>query len=202
MKTKIGLLGGCLVAMFATGGQAFAGIVVTNLGSDQYLVQLDPITFTVTSNQSAANRMVVEDFWTTNQTSSGIDISGNLNLSINGATPFSISFETNNGGFNGVAGQVDQNDLLFNYTIDYATQGVGGVSAGDLVTLSTTDMIFQATPARVPNTGTFTAHLLNGVTSIATATVTAGSVPAPATLALLGLGLAGVGYQRRKNKAM
>ena len=42
-----------------------AALIFTDLGGGDYGVTFDPITFTVDTNQTHANRMVIEDFFTT-----------------------------------------------------------------------------------------------------------------------------------------
>jgi len=188
--------------VLSVSGFANAGLILSDLGSGNYGIQLDPISFTLNSNQSAANRMVIEDFYTTNGTGTGTAISGWLNWSVNGGTNHQIVFETHNGFFAGTSGQIDPNDLLFNFTNDYATKGIGALSANDVITVSTNNMVFHSNTARIENSGPFTAYLLNSVTSISSNVgLTTSSVPEPSTLAIFALGIMGLASRRFKKQS-
>jgi hypothetical protein len=196
-KTAFLAIGMALLPFYASA----VSVTFTDLGSGQYGVTLDPIVFTVGSNQSAANRMVIEDFYTTGATGQGTHISGSINWSRNGGAPVAISFETNNGNFNGTSGQVDPNDLLFNFTIAYTGSGGTSLNAGDTVTLSTSNMIFSTPGTRLALPGPYTAYLLNGVNAISSESVTLSSAAVPdggSTVALLGMALSGMALLRRK----
>ena len=75
-----------LIAISATfAASVHAGVIITDLGSDQYLVELEPLTFTVGSDQDAANRIVIEDFYSADAPNgNSLHISGEINWSLNG----------------------------------------------------------------------------------------------------------------------
>ena len=183
MKLKLFVAFAAFSMSVALPSFAMADVALTDLGSDQWRVQLEPLTFTIGSSESAANRMVIEDFFVADNTGSGVHVSGGVFWSLNGAAPIFISSLTNSGVWGGSSGQFDPNDLLFNYAGDYVAAGAGAVSPGDTVTLSA-DFIFSNPNVSAINSGqVFTAHLLNGLTSIATASVT--SVPEPSCALIL-----------------
>ena len=157
---------------------AMADVFFTDLGGSNYGVTLEPLAFTVGSNEDFANRVLIENFFTTDQTTNGgIDISGEINWSLNGGPAVAISYESHNGSVTGTNDQIDPNDLLFNFTIAYGLLGLPALTAGDTVTVSTSNMVFSASGLRLPQTGPFTAHLLNFERSIATEADVALGVP-------------------------
>lgn len=199
MKKTINALCAGLTLLLLTAGMVKADIVVTDMGGDNYLVTLDPIVFTVGTNQSAGDRFVVEDFFASNAPISGVHLSGTVNWTRNADPTIVIDLETVSGVFQNTLGQIDPNDLFINFISDYTPSGAGAITAGDTITLSTTNMMFNAPGLPAANSGPFTAHLLNDDTSIATGLIT--TVPEPSTIALLALaGLVGVASTRRRKR--
>jgi len=183
-----------------------ASVLFTDLGSNNYGVSLDPISFTITSPGSSisAHVMVIEDFFQFGATTSGTDISGSMNYSVNGGSSVALDFNSSNGVFAGTSYQIDNNDLLFNFIVDSIASGATTVGNGDVVTLWTNNMIFNTTSTLTQAAGPYTADLLNfGVGigfSIGTASVSA--VPVPAAAWLFGSALLGFfGFSRRKANA-
>ena len=201
----------CLAALagflFGATPSSAASVSLTPLGGANYEVTLTPLTFTLTSvANNGARYVVIEDFYTSNVTGAGTYISGNINWSLNGGASVPIAFVTNTGVFGSTVGQVDPNDLLFNFSAGYATAtGSPTLSAGDTITVSTTNMVFSTTSSPLASQpGPFTAYLTTfagTLVPIASAQVDGSTtVPIPAALPLLVTGVFGlgvVGWRRR-----
>ena len=177
-----------------------AGVTFTPIGADRYRVELEPLTFVVEANANDAGRVIIEDFFANDATDPLSEhISGQMSFSLNGGPAQLFDFVTNNGALGFRAGAVDENDLLFNFRPDYLASGPGAVRVGDVITVSTVDMIFENdSPGLTPLGGPYTAYLLENTQIIGTAGLGAGiAVPAPAPAALLMLGLIALGVRRR-----
>jgi hypothetical protein len=160
---------------------AAAGVTFAPLGADQYRVTLDPLSFTLGVDANDAGRMIIEDFFSTNSTDTlSVAISGSMRFSLNGGPELLFDFVSNNGAFAGTAGAVDANDLLFNFRQSYLATGPGALTAGDVVTLSTIDMVFENdTPGLSSAGGAYTARLLENITEIASTLVAQEPAPVP-----------------------
>ena len=204
IKSIIGVT--CACACLSTVSiNANAAVIFSDLGSGNYGVSLDLITFTVTTDQSAGDSMVIEDFFGEGAFANGIDVSGNINWSINGGDSVAINLNSHSGVLNNDIGQVDNNDLFFNYATNYFAAGGTSISAGDTVALWTDNMIFlSSVELTAPPPGSlFTAHLLNSGDNelISIANTSISSVPVPAAVWLFGSGLIGLIAVARRKKA-
>ncbi|WP_372369814.1 PEP-CTERM sorting domain-containing protein [Candidatus Uabimicrobium sp. HlEnr_7] len=176
-------------------------VLITDLGGNQFQITIEPIIFEIVQDSNAAHRAIIEGFFLNNQVNAGNFVSGTIDLSFNGGAPVSILGETSIGTFNNTVGIINANDLLINYTLNYEAAGGQAVGAGDIVTLSTNNLIFENANF-IPGTATgdLNAVLFNGTTTVlGTQTVRVGVVPEPSTYAILGL-LGLVVIRTRKKK--
>jgi hypothetical protein len=185
-KTKI-----LLAAAFATFAGMAQALTVTNVGGNEYQIDFDPITFTVTQGTNDGYGFIVEDFFQADATINGVASGGTFSLSGSSAGSFTNA-ETSapRGAYSSAAGALDPNDLLV---------GVGNgpyfdVTVGDVVTISGAGLRFTvsgALPAFSAATTFDVALIDNFVTVLGTTTIDLAPVPLPAGSMLLLSALAG-----------
>jgi len=186
--------------------KANAGIIMEDLGSNNYSIEMDAITFTINNTAGSHARLIVEDFYTNNSTQCGTHVSGGVNWSVNGGPVVQLATHACSGVWNGGYNEMDPNDLFVNFGTNY-DGGVGNLfphlQIGDEVTISITNMVFSTSQTRVMAQGPFEAKLVHGATLIADSVMIDGGlsqdVPEPSTMAMFALGLAGLAARRHKN---
>lgn len=198
MKSKLYAV--LAAGLLAVSMGANAGPTLTSLGGDNYRVNFDPLSFTVTTAGEVAS-IVFEDFYASSQPSCGSYLSGTVLSSLNGGATQALGGNSCTGAYNAL-NDVDGNDLLVTIFGGF-TSTYGSAAVGDTIALSNgADYIFSLAGLNpAANTGPFDAFLVNNSFERVSNIVSTGNVvPIPGTLALLGLGLFVLGAATRRKQ--
>ena len=191
------------VASFIT-VSAPAAVIFEDVGGGNWRLDFDPITFTAGVTGSADyDWLIFEDFFQTNSTISGGTPSEKVRISINGDPVVELSLNNVSGPFNGNLGELDQNDMLINFT---AAGNKPTINAGDTILVSAPAggfLVPIANSALVPaitNSPTVDVRITSAGTNGSTSTdIVTVAIPEPSSFALAALGLLGlIGRRRRK----
>ena len=193
--------------MVGLANPASAAVLLSGSGVGNYTITLDPLVFNITAADvccgtvAVPDAIVIKDFFTAAPGVFGSHVSGNIDFSKNGAAsvPYAPPVSDPQGVRNDTFGAWDQDDLYINWF--NIGVGVPAFSNGDTLTVSTSNLVFSSTvdlSTIIGPPGTYTAHLVEVGSIMATANVDI--VPIPATAWLFASGLGVLGWVRRRSR--
>lgn len=192
------------ISLTLAAGSASA-VTVTAQGSNNYTIAFNPLTFTVTNPTSYGLASVVfKDFFASPLFGYGTYQGGTAEVSVNGGATQSVTGNSATGHYYGL-NDVSGNDLIMTIYSGFNST-FGGVSVGDVITISALNYTFNTRALFIPSSGGPSSTYLvdNSFTRISTEGVAnVAAVPLPAPVLMLGASLAGLVLfgRRRRNLA-